>query len=149
MNIQEEELNTDEVSFNLNSKQKCLCIVFRAIISIRGRIQEYSKHLKIMQFYPGLCADMVILWFFSFNYQRIFKEPITNSTFKGKRLRYIVTWLPCFFMKSCKGPLLCTFYLQSHYSLFTANRKLQESIESPVKHLRWSIFGKQLMAKDL
>ena len=31
MNIQEEELNNDKISFNLNSKRKCLCIVFRAI----------------------------------------------------------------------------------------------------------------------
>ena len=71
-----------------------------------------------MHYHSGLCGEMAMFWFYSFSYQRIFKELVTNPTFKEKGLRYIVTWFLCFFMKSCKGPLLCTFFLQPRCSLF-------------------------------
>ena len=45
MNIQEEELNIDEVSSNLNSKLNCFCIVFRASVPTPERIYDYFKHL--------------------------------------------------------------------------------------------------------
>ena len=45
MNIQEEELNTDEVRSNLNSKLNCFCIVFRALVPTPERICDYIKHL--------------------------------------------------------------------------------------------------------
>ena len=45
MNIQEEELNTDEVSSNLNSKLNCFCIAFRALVPTPERIYDYFKHL--------------------------------------------------------------------------------------------------------
>ena len=82
-----------------------------------------------MHYHPGLCGEMATFWFYSFNCQRIFKEIVINSTFKEKHLRYIVKWLPCFSMKSYKGPLLCTFYLQPHYSLHC---KLQSCIQNTV-----------------
>ena len=44
MNIQEEELNTDEVSSSLNSKLNCFCIVFRALVPTPERIYDYFKH---------------------------------------------------------------------------------------------------------
>ena len=45
MNIPEEELNTDEVSSNLNSKLNCFCIVFRALVPTPERSYDYIKHL--------------------------------------------------------------------------------------------------------
>ena len=60
--------------------------LFRFLVSEK----EFMTTLNTSILNTGLCGDIITFWFCSFDYQRVFKDLLTNSTFKEMNLSYHV-----------------------------------------------------------
>ena len=52
--------------------------------------KEFMTILNTSILNTGLCGDIIKFWFCSFDYQRVFKDLLTNPTFKEMHLSYHV-----------------------------------------------------------
>ena len=52
--------------------------------------KEFMTILNTSILNTGLCGEIITYWFCSFDYQRVLKDLLTNSTFKEMHLSYHV-----------------------------------------------------------